>query len=116
MKKMYEDMDSCSEGGYVASRKKVCPEVKDDPTYREKRERNNEAVKKSREKKRRESEETSKHVALLTKDNKQLKHQHLLIKNKYETIKELYEENFGPLDRETEDSLFRKDSPPLRNN
>lgn len=111
MKKMpYEDMDVSSEAEYVA-RKKVCPENKDDPLYREKRERNNEAVKKSREKKRRESEETSKYVAILEREHASLQHQRLLIKNKYETIKEIYTDNFGPMDEQTELSLFQRDSP-----
>lgn len=115
---MYEDMDASSETGYVSARKRVCPEAKDDPSYREKRERNNEAVKKSREKKRRESEETAKHVAVLEREHAQLKHQKLLIKTKFDTIKELYNEAFGqPLDEQTEMSLFRRETPPNgRNN
>jgi len=103
------NMEGPSGVGYVTSRKRTPSERTEDPSYVEKRLRNNEAVKKSREKKRRESEETAKHVTNLERENAQLKHQHLLIRNRYETIKEIYRENFGPIDEQTERKLFSRE-------
>lgn len=79
---------------------------KSDPSYKEKRERNNEAVKKSREKKKIETEITARCVARLEKDHKHLEKERMLMEVKYETIKEIWTENFGPLDAATERSLF----------
>ena len=45
---------------------------KNDPEYLEKRKRNNEAIKKSREKAKQKAEETQKKVDILRKDNKRL--------------------------------------------
>lgn len=79
---------------------------KSDPFYKEKRERNNEAVKKSREKKKIETEMTARCVERLEKDHKRLAKERMLIEVKYEAFKEIWTENFGPLDAATERSLF----------
>lgn len=77
-----------------------------DPSYKEKRERNNEAVKKSREKKKIEMEKTAESVARLEREHRQLEEDKMLMEVRYQTIKEMWTENFGPLDAATETSLF----------
>ena len=81
---------------------------RNDPAYREKRERNNEAVKKSREKKKKESEKVYKDVQHLERENERLKTNLLKQKTSYETLKDLYEAACGKMSPGTEQKLFQR--------
>lgn len=101
------DPDASSDATRYSS-KKGSQVREDDPLYRQKREKNNEAVKKSREKKRRESEETSRSIEYLQRENEDLKHRAVQMEASWNTTKEIYEEICGKLTQEEEEKLFRK--------
>ena len=63
---------------------------KNDPEYLEKRKRNNEAIKKSREKARQKSEETQKKVDSLRKDNKRLEDKINVLGQEMQFLKDIF--------------------------
>lgn len=89
--------------------KKLPPVDKNTKEYREKRTRNNEAVKKSRLKKKEESEKVHKEVANLERENERLKLHLLEQKTSYKTLKDLLEVAVGKkLSPGSEQKLFQR--------
>lgn len=109
-KKMYED-EMSSEGSNFdlpSSRKlsTVSFVDKNSQEYKEKRERNNNAVKASRERFAKKFEKVTKDVQRLEKEKKDLKVKVRDVRTSYNTLKDLYETSFGPMDPYTAQSLF----------
>lgn len=63
---------------------------KNDPEYLEKRKRNNEAIKKSREKAKQKAEETQKRVDILRKDNKRLEDKINVLGQEMQFLKDIF--------------------------
>ena len=63
---------------------------KNDPEYLEKRKRNNEAIKKSREKAKQKAEETQKKVDILRKDNKRLEDKINVLGQEMQFLKDIF--------------------------
>lgn len=63
---------------------------KNDPEYLEKRKRNNEAIKKSREKAKQKAEETQKRVDILRKDNKRLEDKISVLGQEMQFLKDIF--------------------------
>ena len=109
-KKMYED-EMSSEGSNLdiaSSRKSSTVSFdKNSQEYKEKRERNNNAVKASRERFAKKFEKVTKDVHQLEKEKKDLKVKVRDAKTSYNTLKDLYETSFGPMDPYTVQSLFQ---------
>jgi len=66
-----------------------------DPRYNQVRSKNNDSVKKSREKSRREREETIEAINQLEKDNEQLTQNIKIMKQEYERLQELFQQHTG---------------------
>lgn len=113
-KKMYEEEIS-SEGSNFdigSSSRKSSSTVpsfvdKNSQEYKEKRERNNNAVKASRERFAKKFEKVTKDVQVLEREKKDLKVKVRDVKTSYNTLKDLYETSFGPMDEYMEKSLFQ---------
>ena len=80
---------------------------KNSQEYKEKRERNNNAVKASRERFAKKFDKVKKDVRGLEKERKDLKVQVRDARTSYNTLKDLYESSFGPMDPYTLNSLFQ---------
>jgi predicted nuclease with TOPRIM domain len=66
-----------------------------DPRYNQVRSKNNDSVKKSREKSRRERDETIEAINQLEKDNEQLTQNIKMMKQEYERLQELFQQHTG---------------------
>jgi len=66
-----------------------------DPRYNQVRSKNNDSVKKSREKSRRERDETIEAIDQLEKDNEQLTQRIRMMKQEYERLQELFQQHTG---------------------
>jgi len=64
--------------------------TKDDPMYKEKRNKNNDAVKKSRQKTKVKSEETMKKVSRLKKENEELEERIQLLSKELTFLKDIF--------------------------
>jgi predicted nuclease with TOPRIM domain len=66
-----------------------------DPRYNQVRSKNNDSVKKSREKSRRERDETIEAINQLEKENEQLTQQIRIMKQEYERLQDLFQQHTG---------------------
>jgi predicted nuclease with TOPRIM domain len=88
-----------------------------DPRYNQIRAKNNDSVKKSREKSRRERDDTVSAIQQLENENRELAERVQLLKNEYQQLHELFQQHtgiaFSPLAKSESTSTTTEAAPPV---